>query len=721
LRASDCALQAWRRVAAVVVGTVAPRVRPVSRAPASPSPPGGAPVSPLDTELQPGDVFAGYRVTGLAGRGGMGVVYRAEQLDLQRPVALKLIATPLARDEDFRERFVRESRAAAAIDHPNVIPVYSAGEDDGRLYLAMRLVEGEDLRTLVQRAGPLDAATAASVIAQVANALDAAHARGLVHRDIKPANVLLDGSHAYLTDFGLTKRLTGETTMTGSGRWVGTLGYIAPEQIRGEGVDARADVYALGCLLFYVLTGVAPYRRDSDEATLYAHLNDPPPDATLLAPDVPPGLAAVVDRALAKDPDDRFPSAGDLGRAALAAVGDGPTPPPERTVARGAAAPGGHADDQTVVPGGSGGATAATAAGATATALAPDAPLRRSRGGARGWLAPVLSLLAGAAIVVIAVVLLNGGSSDDPQSTAETPGRTTTTAAAAGTARATGTFKVDPRPNAIAYARGRIWVGSVRSGRLIGLPADGKGARRTIRLPWKSGTTSIASGFGSLWVTNGTQARVVRIDPRTGALQGDRVVGSGEAVVVATGEGAVWIGRRAVRTTDPPSSVIKVDPRGGATKEILFGEEGVGWIATGGDYVWVPNRRRARLSRIAPRSGDRRSTAVGLGQHRAVFGAGSIWVTNYDDGTVTQNTRALDNAATIPVDVRGPLGIAFSARTVWVASKLDNAVVRIDPAKGSVVGDPIAVGRNPFAIAAHGRDAWVTNLADGTVTRITAR
>jgi DNA-binding beta-propeller fold protein YncE/predicted Ser/Thr protein kinase len=665
----------------------------------------------LDTELQAGEVFAGYRVTGVAGRGGMGVVYRAEQLDLQRPVALKLIATPLARDEDFRERFVRESRAAAAIDHPNVIPVYSAGEDQGRLFLAMRFVDGEDLRTLVGRDGPLDAATAASVIAQVANALDAAHARGLVHRDIKPANVLLDRGHAYLTDFGLTKRLSGETTMTGSGRWVGTLGYIAPEQIRGEGVDARADVYALGCLLFYVLTGVAPYRRDSDEATLYAHLNDPPPDAAALEPGVPPALAAVVERALAKDPDDRFPSAGDLGRAALAAVGGGPAPPPERTVARGAAAPGGHAGDETVVPG-AGDARSATAT--APTAMAPGAPPRR---GARSWVGPALSLLAGAAVVVAAVLLLGGGD-DNGAGPSATTARTSTTAAVGGTAKAAQTFKVDARPNTIAYARERVWVGSVRSGRLIGLSADGKGKRRTIKLPWKSGTTSVAAGFGSLWVTNGEQARLVRIDPRTGAVQGDRLVGAGEAVVVAAGEGAVWVGRRADKSTDPPSSIVKVDPRGGATKDIPFGEEGINWIATGGDFVWVPNRRRPRLSRLAPSSGERKSTPIGLGQHRAVFGGGSVWVTNYDDGTVTQNTRALDNAATIPVDVRGPLGIAYGAKTVWVASKLDNAVVRIDPEKGTVVGDPIAVGRNPFAIAAHGRSAWVTNLADGTVTRI---
>jgi streptogramin lyase len=330
----------------------------------------------------------------------------------------------------------------------------------------------------------------------------------------------------------------------------------------------------------------------------------------------------------------------------------------------------------------------------------------------------VLSLLAGAVVVVGAVLLIASGGDSGNKRTSGSGGETATRPAPAGSARAAQTFKVDARPNAIAYARGRVWVGSVRSGRLIGLPADGKGARRTIKLPWSSGTTSVAAGFGSLWVTNGQQARLVRIDARTGALQGDRVVGSGEAVVVAAGVGAVWVGRRAIKTTDPPSSIVKVDPSGGTTKEIPFGQEGVSWIATGGDYVWVPNRRRARLSRIAPASGERKSTAIGLGQHRAVFGAGSVWVTNFDDGTVTENTRALDNAATIPVDVRGPLGIAYSNGTVWVASNLDNKVIRIDAAKGTVVGDPIDVGRNPFAITAHGTSAWVTNLADGTVTRI---
>ncbi|MCW2986002.1 MAG: serine/threonine protein kinase, partial [Conexibacter sp.] len=355
-------------------------------------------------------------------------------------------------------------------------------------------------------------------------------------------------------------------------------------------------------------------------------------------------------------------------------------------------------------------------------ALAPDGPIpgTRGRGGAPAWLTPVLSLLAGAAIVVIAVVLISGGGDNGGTGAGgtQTSSTTATTPAGVAPARAAKTYHVDSRPNAIAYAAGRIWVGSVRTGRLFGLPADAKGKARTIKLPWKAGTTSIAAGFGSLWVTNGTQARVVRINPVTGAIQGDRVVGSGEAVVVAAGEGAVWIGRRAIKTTDPPSSIVKVDPRGGKSTEILFGQEGVGDITTGGGYVWVPNRRRARLSRIRPSDGDRRSTPIGLGQHRVAYGAGQVWVSNYDDGTVTQNNRALDNPATAPLNVRGPLDLTVADGTVWVLSKLDDTVIRLDAKTAKPIGDPIPVGRNPFALVAHDKHVWVTNLASGTVTRI---
>ena len=190
---------------------------------------------PAVTDIQPGDVFAGHRVEGIAGRGGMGVVYRAVQLDLDRVVALKLIAGALARDDEFRERFVAESRAAASIDHPNVIPIYYTGEHEGRLYIVMRYVEGSDLRTAVRAEGRLDPGRAARIVAQVGAALDAAHARGLVHRDVKPANVLLDaGDHAYLTDFGLTKRLhSSGGAPTRAGGWVGHA------RLRRPGADPR--------------------------------------------------------------------------------------------------------------------------------------------------------------------------------------------------------------------------------------------------------------------------------------------------------------------------------------------------------------------------------------------------------------------------------------------------------------------------------------------------
>jgi streptogramin lyase len=327
----------------------------------------------------------------------------------------------------------------------------------------------------------------------------------------------------------------------------------------------------------------------------------------------------------------------------------------------------------------------------------------------------VLALLAGAAVVVIAVVLLTGGGKDDNNASAPGTGTTTTGTASA---RPVTNQAVDPRPNAIAYASGRVWVGSPRTNRLIGLAADGKSSSRTIRLPWSAGTTSIAAGYGSLWVTNGPESRVVRIDPRTGHLQGDRVIGSGEAVVVAIGEGSVWVGRRAEKSTDPPSSVVKIDPHGGDTKEILFGQEGVGDLTVGGGYVWVANRRRARLSRIDPGTGARKSTPIGLGKHRVAYAGGQVWVSNYDDNTISQNTRALDNAATVPLDVRGPLGLTSSGSTLLVVSNLDDKVVRISTRTGRPVGDPILVGRNPFAIAVHGKVAWVTNVASGSVSRI---
>jgi serine/threonine protein kinase len=285
--------------------------------------------------LGPGDDFAGFTIEAIAGRGGMGLVYRARQKRPDRLVALKVIAPELAADVAFRARFEGEASIAAQIEHPNVIPVYAVGDEHGVLYIAMRFVDGVDLGGVVAREGKLSPIRTARLITQIAGALDAAHARGLVHRDIKPANVLIAaGDHAYLTDFGLTKLTADSQGMTKTGMFVGTVDYMAPEQVDGRRIDARADVYALGCVTYQLLTGTVPFPRGSDMAKLYAHVNDPPPRLEGVA--VP--LADAVERAMAKEPDDRFLSAGDFGRAVEAGargvidVSDG------RTVATGPAA-----------------------------------------------------------------------------------------------------------------------------------------------------------------------------------------------------------------------------------------------------------------------------------------------------------------------------------------------------------------------------------------------
>ncbi len=287
-------------------------------------------------ELETGAEFAGCRIETVAGRGGMGVVYRARELSLGRPVALKLLAPGRAQDRAFRERFQRESRMAAAIDHPNVIPVYAAGEEDGLLYLVMRYVGGTDLHKLLRDQGALAPDRAAEIVAQVAAGLDAAHAAGLVHRDVKPANVLLAGDHAYLTDFGLTRLAGSDTHLTDSGEWIGTVEYCSPEQLRSGDTDARADVYSLGCVLFAALTGAPPFTQGTVPATMLAQLNDPPPRPSRRG--APSAFDHVVLRALAKDPRDRYPSAGDLGRAAVAAARGEPVTESERSVAVGPAA-----------------------------------------------------------------------------------------------------------------------------------------------------------------------------------------------------------------------------------------------------------------------------------------------------------------------------------------------------------------------------------------------
>jgi serine/threonine-protein kinase len=280
--------------------------------------------------LKPGSRLAGYLLEEQVGRGGMAVVYRAYDDRLDRRVALKVLAPDLARDEAFRRRFIQESRAAAAVDHPHIIPVFDAGETGGVLYLAMRYVPGGDVRMLLDRAAPLPVARACGLIAQVASALDAAHARGLVHRDVKPTNMLLDLSpassrpdHVYLSDFGLAKPTAATSGVTMTGQFLGTVDYVAPEQIQGQPVDGRADLYSLACASFEMLCGTPPFRREHSMAVLSAQLTDPPPSLVAQRPELPAAVDAVMARALAKAPADRYGRCLEFAEALLAACGIG--------------------------------------------------------------------------------------------------------------------------------------------------------------------------------------------------------------------------------------------------------------------------------------------------------------------------------------------------------------------------------------------------------------
>jgi serine/threonine protein kinase len=286
-----------------------------------------------------GSQIAGYTIEEQIGRGGMAVVYRASDRRLNRPVALKILAPELASDEGYRQRFLREMRSAAAVDHPNIVPVFDAGEADGALFIAMRFVDGQDVRTMLETSGRLPAARACHFIAQAASALDAAHAHGLVHRDVKPGNMLIGRAHPdhlYLSDFGLSKQRVSSAPLTLTGQFMGTLDYMAPEQIEGNPTDGRTDLYALACTAFEMLAGQPPFQRDAGLAVMWAQVSAPVPSLRALRPDLPPAVDQVMATALAKKPDARYPTCMAFARALAAACGvrgeavetSADTPPP---------------------------------------------------------------------------------------------------------------------------------------------------------------------------------------------------------------------------------------------------------------------------------------------------------------------------------------------------------------------------------------------------------
>jgi streptogramin lyase len=636
--------------------------------------------------------LAGYRVESVVGQGGMGIVYRATHLRLQRVDALKVITPELAEAAEFRSRFERESQVAAQIDHPNVIPIYAAGDEEGLLYIAMRFVEGTDLRAVLRREGRIEPRRAAQIVAAVGDALDAAHERGLVHRDVKPANVLIarlrGQEHVYLSDFGLAKIVASPTGETRTGMFVGTTDYVSPEQALGARLDARSDVYSLGCTLFHMLTGQVPYPMEFEPAKLVAHTQEPVPSVLSIAPDVPAEFETVVARATGKRPEERYPSAGDLGRAAVAAAEGRPLLDVQRSVATGRAAP---IDVATTAPAAPSVPDTTVLATAPAdvrpehTAKTAEAPIEqpraaatapaatRSSGAKRRW-----ALLGGAGAVVVgaivaAVVALGTGSTKHH----------------AGN-------RPQPRPSGTAhvFTKGAIRVGNTPDGIVI--------------------------SQDYVWVANAGDGTVTRIDEFSGRVRqtipfANHSVGASPIVATTTND-RIWVGDSRDGTVTPINALNGEI----AGHPISVGGHPDALVAAAG-YIWVATSDNNMVVRINPATGAlvQGAIQVGIDPMRMGVGMTSLWVASAGDGTVTQIPFSGQGTRRIPVGDH-PHGITFvPPREIWVANS-DNTVTRFDAASGNRLGS-IQVGRGPRRIAEGDQSVFVANADDGTVTQINLR
>ena len=642
--------------------------------------------------LSTGSILGDFRIEDEIGRGGMGVVYRASQLSLGRTVAVKVIGEGLAHDPGFEERFVRETRLAASIDHPNVIPVYAAGEDDGVLYLAMRYLEGTDLRALLLGSGPLDPRRAAAVIAQVASALDAAHERGLVHRDVKPANILITGrrpgEHVYLTDFGLTKRSSSDSRLTASGQFVGTLDYVAPEQLRGDAVDGRADVYALGCVLYEALTGQVPFPREDDLAKLWAHMSDPAPSAVDAAPGTPPPLAAVAQRAMEKDPGRRQPTAGDMGRAALAAadgrpIDDGPPTRPAATF-------GSPHTAET--------ATGTTHTAETAVLGSPPRPRRRIR-----WVAGALIV---AVAIAVAAALVAGGDDPEPAASNSKP-----------RAEPVGEIVGDPvriggAPVALGAGSTFVWVLDELRGSVVTVSQQRNlQIGRDIRIGGHP--RFLALSPKAVWVAATDQNSLLRIDPRSRVVTDRIAVGQGPTGI-GLARGEAWV------VNHDDATVVHVDTsrRAVVGAPVKVGREPVNAVVGAGS-AWVTNSADDTVTRIDT-ANHRVLATIRVGNHPEGLSTSgeSVWVANRDDDTVSRIDIATNRvAATIPVG-DAPLHLKIGHSGVWVPNSGDGTVSYVDRATDRVVGRPVRLERGVSRVGVGFDAVWAVNPLEGTLTRI---
>ncbi len=612
-----------------------------------------------------GSVLAGYRIERLLGRGGMGVVYLAHDPRLKRNVALKLLAPELANDDGFRERFLHESELAASLDHQNVIPIYEAGEADGVLFIAMRYVEGTDLARLLADEGPLEPARTVGILAQVASALDTAHQLGLVHRDVKPSNILLAADeHVYLADFGLTRTGGAAGPTAEYATSLGTVDYVAPEQIDGDPLDAQADLYSLGCVLYECLTGQPPYRADTSMGVLWSHLQADPPSAHEIRPELPDQIDTVIAHALAKQPNDRHHTCTELiddARNALGLAGR-----PRRLVVLGLAA------------------IAVLAAAAVTVAVVVS--------GGQGAVPPPSKPVLGAAVARVdaqgsaldpvfdtGVIFTYGRLAAGENAVWLTnPGRRTVTRIAKTTGAAV-TTAVAGSPTDVAVGAGSVWVAGFDEGQgtLTDVdPASGN-AQRTVGLPYAR-LVAVAAGAEQLWVAANDPGRgnaVLRIDPVTlevvASVPFEQVLRD-----LAVGEGAVWatthtggqagaIGAKGVLT--------RIDPQtAGRTGEVLYPESGT--AVTGGSRL--------------------------VAAYGAVWAIGGFELLRIDAAT-------LDLTAQVPVTSTDVYDIAAGAGAIWLGvGDVPGEVLRIDP-DTLEVSTIVSDNRNPVtAVGADVDSAW---------------
>ena len=624
----------------------------------------------------PGMEIGGYLLRELIGRGGMGAVYRADDLSLGRSVAVKLLARELADNERFRERFLRESQLAASLDHPNVIPIYAAGEDDGQLYLAMRFVPGVDLRRLLAREAPLSPERALSIVTQVAEALDVAHERGLVHRDVKPANVLVaeraGREHCYLGDFGLTKQAASISGLTGTGELVGTVAYASPEQIRGDAVDARADIYSLGCVLFECLAGQSPFARETEVATLWAQVNDPAPAVSGVRPELGQEIDGVVARALAKGPEDRYGTCGELAADAARALGQSVTPGLSERAGRRAPSTRRFSRRALIVAG-----IAAVSAAALGTGIGyvsrDTSGATRVRPGSVGVVnADTHDVVAGIPVGFSSPHIASGEGSVwvlDPA------GSTLT--------------KIDPKTNAVvpptrgipapgipialAVGEGSVWI-AMNEGHVLSVlevgPELGDLRQRIVLQTRQDGVfpealepIDLAVGGRAVWALERARGQVTRIDPATGKAR-LLAEGYGDASSIAVGGDAVWLGGATGVTKLDRTSGVEL---GNAPVQQALGSRETS-IAVRPGAVWFVGNSSTRLWRIDPGSATvLDSSPIGPSPTAvAVEDGGIVWVASSAIRNLWRVDSHADAVERVELGAK-PRGLVTAFDRIWTS------------------------------------------------------